>query len=140
MADKDISTITAGTVPLDGTEKVHLIQGVNSRRLVTQDIANIGAPLDTQSGTTYTLIAADRGKWIRFTNAAAIALTVDNSVHAAGDEITIEQAGAGVITVTAGAGFTVNSSGTLIDSNGQYAVLSLKFISASVATLVGDRA
>ena len=138
MADKGLSLLTAASTPYDGTEKVLLTQGVNSRQGVTADIAKIGAPLDTQTGTSYTLVAGDRGKWISFTNAGAITLNVDDNVFQAGDEVTIEQAAAGTITVTALAGMTVNSRGSRFDTNGQYAVASLKFISPTVAILVGD--
>jgi len=137
MADKNISTLTAGTVP-DGTEKVHVVQGANSRRLVTQDLANLGSALKTEAGTSVTGVALDKGKWIRFTAATAVTWTINTGIHAAGDEITIEQAGAGVVTVTAGASVTINSRGSLIATNGQYAVASLKCISTGVFTLVGD--
>ena len=137
MADKNISALTAGTTP-DGTEKLHVIQGANSRRLTTADVAAIGLAFNTQVGTAYTAVATDRGKWIRFTNASAVTFTINSGVHTAGDEITLEQAGTGVVTVTAGAGVTVNSRGSLIATNGPYAVATLKCISSSVFTLVGD--
>jgi len=141
MADKDISSITAGSVPLDGTEKVHIIQGANSRRLLTGDIAAIGSPLATQAATAYTAVATDRNKHIRFTNVAAVAFTIDTGVHSAGDEIFGEQTtAAGVVTITAGAGVTINSRGGLVASNGQYAVFKLKCISTGVFTLSGDLA
>lgn len=139
MADKDISTITAGVKP-DGTEKLHVIQGANSRRLTTQDITGIGIELDTQAGATYTGVVGDAGKWIRFTSATAVVFTINTGIHVAGDEITIEQSAAGVVTVTAGASVTINSRGSLIATNGQYAVATLKCISTGVFVLVGDLA
>lgn len=140
MADKNISGLTAGSTPLDGTEKLHVIQGANSRRVTTGDVSNIGLALDTQTGTTYSTAAADRGKWIRMNNASAITVTISDATHTAGDEITFEQAGAGVVTFAAGGSLTLNSRGSLLDTNGQYAVATVKFISASVAVLVGDLA
>lgn len=140
MADKNISGLTAGSVPLAGTEKIHVVQGANSRQVTVQDVAVMGSPIKTVTTTTYTLLAADRGKWIRFTNAGAVTVTVDDAVHSIADEITIEQAGAGGITVAGGVGFTLNSRGDLFSTGGLHAVASLKFSAVNAATLVGDLA
>ena len=67
-------------------------------------------------------------------------LTVPDAVFTAGDEITIEQTGAGVITLVAGSGVTINSRGDRADTNGQFSVVSLKYITASAVTLFGDLA
>lgn len=138
MADKNISSLTAASSELDGTEKVHVVEGANSRRTTTRDIAALGAAVAVQSGTTYSTVAGDQGTWIRCDNAAAITVTISDATHGAGDEITFEQAGVGVITFAAGGSLVLNSRGSLFSTNGQYAVASVKFISASVAILVGD--
>ena len=95
-------------------------------------------PINAQTGTTYTLAASDAGKLVTLTNAAAITLTVPASVFTAGQRVDIGQRGAGVATVVAGAGMTVNPppGGSLV-MQGQYAYASLVFISATVADLVG---
>lgn len=139
MADKQISDLTTGTRP-DGSEELHVKQGANSRKLTTRDLAEIGASITTQSGTTYAPAVTDVGNWIRFTNGAAITITINNSIFSANDEIIFEQAGSGVFTVAAGAGVTLNSSGGLLSSNGQYSVVGIKFLSASVAVVFGDLA
>jgi hypothetical protein len=41
MADKEISALTAVGTPLDGTELVHVVEGGNSRKATTQDIADL---------------------------------------------------------------------------------------------------
>ena len=140
MADKNLSALTAGSTPLDGTEKMLMVEGADSRRTTSGDVAAIGSPIKTETGTTYTFLAADRNKWVRLNNAGSITATVNAATHTAGDEITVEQTGAGVFTLTAGAGMTLSSSGSLLASSGQYAVLSIKFITASLAIVVGDRA
>lgn len=142
MADKDIPTLPAGTAP-DGTEVVHAVQGVNSRKLTTQQIADLYDPqlvIEEETGTTYTPVATDRRKWKEMNNAAAITITVDNAVHIAGDELTFEQTGAGGLTFAAGAGFTLSSRDGLLATVGQYSVVSIKIKSSSTGVLFGDLA
>ena len=98
------------------------------------------SPIEEVAGTAYTAVAADAGKWKRTTDASAVAITIDADEHAAEDEIIFEQAGAGTVTFSAGAGMTLNSRGGLLASAGQFAVCRLKVISATEATVFGDLA
>jgi C4-dicarboxylate-specific signal transduction histidine kinase len=81
--------------------------------------------INAQTGTTYTTVLADDGKLITCSNASAIALTIppNSSVaYGIGTQINIAQLGAGQVTITAGAGVTLNSSGTKLKLKDQYAV------------------
>lgn len=139
MADKTISDLTAAA-KFDGTEKILVTQGANSRRGTTEDISTLGSPITTNALAAYSPVAADAGKWLRSTSGSATTITLETSRFTAGDELTIEQAGTGTVTIAAGAGFTINANAASLDLAGQYAVCSLKFISDSVAILVGDMA
>jgi hypothetical protein len=66
---------------------------------------------NAQTGTTYTLVAADLGKLVTLSNASAITLTVPPSVFATGNIINIQQIGAGQVTFAQGAGVTITSIG-----------------------------
>lgn len=57
-----------------------------------------------------------------------------------GTQISFKQGGAGVITFAPGAGVTIESRGTLLNSNGQDAVISIVQDSADVWSLFGDTA
>lgn len=46
MADKSTSSLTAATLPLDGTEKVYLVKGGNSRRATVADLYPDAAGVD----------------------------------------------------------------------------------------------
>jgi hypothetical protein len=100
---------------------------------------NAGYNLDTQTqtGTTYTLVAGDVGEYVTLNNASAITLTVPASVFSAGDTVNLIQLGAGQVTVV-GSGVTINSEGGKTKLKGQYAVATLLFTSASVAVLLGN--
>lgn len=140
MADKAIPTLTAASA-LDGTEQAHVVQSSNSRRTTTQDIADLydqRLPFDNETGTTYATVATDNLKYKRMDNAAAIAVTISDVTHNAGDEITFEQAGAGQITFAAGGSLTLNSSGGKLKTAAQHAVCTVKFITASEAVIFGD--
>jgi hypothetical protein len=67
---------------------------------------------NAQTGTTYTLVAADaENKLVTLSNASAITLTVPPSVFTAGQQINIAQIGAGQVTLAQGAGVTITSTG-----------------------------
>ena len=68
---------------------------------------------NAQTGTTYTLVLADKNKVVELNNASAIALSVpaDNTVaYATGTQITLLQTGAGQVTIAGVAGVTVNAT------------------------------
>lgn len=68
---------------------------------------------NAQTGTTYTLVAADDGKVVEVLNASPITLTVplDSSVpFTVGTQIIVLQTGAGQITLAGAGGVTVNAT------------------------------
>ena len=81
--------------------------------------------INAQTGTTYTTVLADDGKLLTCSNAASIAVTIppNSSVaYGIGTQINIAQLGAGQVTITAGAGVTLNSSGAKLKLKDQYSV------------------
>jgi hypothetical protein len=82
------------------------------------DLATAAQPaaltINTQTGTSYTLIASDATKLVTLSNAAAITLTVPPSVFATGQQINLAQLGVGQVTFAAGVGVTIISTGATI--------------------------
>lgn len=111
MPDKKISELIA-TGTLDGSEVFPLVQGAATKKASTKDIAKFGyQDVVTDTTTSRTLSLADRGAYIRFTNAAAIALTVPANSTAAfgiGESLNGVQAAAGQITISGAGGVTIN--------------------------------
>ena len=67
---------------------------------------------NAQTGTTYTLVAADaENKLVTMSNAAAITLTIPPSVFTAGQQINVASIGVGLTSFAAGAGVTITSTG-----------------------------
>jgi hypothetical protein len=79
---------------------------------------------------SYTLVAADVGTRITMSAATATTITVNTSLFAAGDTLTLTNIGAGNCTVTAGTA-TVSSSGSLVLRQNQSGTL--YFTSAGVS-------
>ena len=95
----------------------------------------------TQTGTAYTAVLGNAGGYIQFTNAAAVAFTIPANASVAfaiGTVITVEQNGAGVVTLTPDAGVTLRSRGSLLATGGQYAVAQVKKVATDTWTVIGD--
>lgn len=114
-----------------------------NQRFVAMFGAQIPATVRTITGTAHTLEAVDENTVLRFTNAAAITLTFPADINASvpiGSGGEIHQKGAGVITAVAGAGATLEASGGLVASAGQFAVFVWRKDAANTFTLAGSRA
>ena len=96
-------------------------------------------PINAQTGTTYSLVAADAGKIVTCTNASAITVTVPASTFSAGKSVIIGQGGVGQVTLAAGSGMTLHTTTTL-KAKAQYARIAVMFDSASEGTVIGERA
>jgi len=99
--------------------------------------------LNAQTGTTYTLVAADATyKLVTASNAAAITITIPPSVFTVGDVINVQQIGAGQVTFSQGSGVTITSTGatsTAPKLRVQYSSASIICTTTSTGfTIVGD--
>ncbi len=98
--------------------------------------------LNAQTGTTYTLVAADASyKLVTCSNAAAITVTVPPSIFTAGDVINLQQIGAGQVTFAQGAGVTITSTGATSSApklRAQESACSIICTAANTFTIVGD--
>jgi hypothetical protein len=84
--------------------------------------------LNAQTGTTYTLVLADRSKTVTLTNASAITLTIPTNASVAmavGSQVLLYQGGAGQVTIAGAGGVTVRSQGSKLKIAGQYGVAGL---------------
>jgi len=99
-------------------------------------------PINDQTAS-YTLVVGDVGKRVIMNVASANTVTVNNSIFAAGDTIFIANKGAGVSTITAGAGVTINSASGLdlvTSQSGQLVALSASsflFLASDVTATSG---
>lgn len=86
---------------------------VDSSAPATPVVSHVSRTLNAQTGTTYTLVLGDAGKFVTMTNAAASTLTVPPNSSVAlpvGAFLEGAQLGAGQVTLTPGAGVTINAT------------------------------
>lgn len=96
---------------------------------------------NAQTGTSYTLVAADASKVITASNANPITITVPPSVYVAGDIITVVQTGAGQVTFAQGSGVTIQSVGATATApkiRVQYAAAQVICTASNTFVIVGD--
>jgi hypothetical protein len=100
--------------------------------------------INAQTGTTYTLVAADAANaLVQLNNASAITLTVPPSVFSIGDQINVYQRGAGQVTFAQGSMVTIRSTGatsTAPKLRAQYSAATVICIGVSEFLVVGDLA
>ena len=107
----------------------------------TINSAKINLAFNAQTGTTYTLVAADSGKLVTASNAAAITITVPPSVFSAGEQINVQSIGAGLTTFAAGSGVTITSTGATSAApnlRAQFSACTVICTAANVFTVIGD--
>lgn len=99
--------------------------------------------INAQTGTTYTLVAGDVAKLVTLSNGSAITLTVpqdSDATIAVGEYVDLYQLGAGQVTVAAGTGATLRTSGLTAKARAQYSRLAVQKVSANTWSLMGDLA
>lgn len=107
------------------------------------NLATAMVAINAQTGTSYTTVLGDDGKLVTCDNAASIALTIPPNgtvAYGIGTQINIMQLGAGVVTITAGAGVTLRSAGSKLKTNGQYAVATCCKIATDTWVVIGNLA
>jgi hypothetical protein len=96
---------------------------------------------NAQTGTTYTLVAADLGKLITTSNASAVTVTIPPSVFATGNIINLQSIGVGLTSLAQGAGVTITSTGATASAptlRARYSACTIICTASNTFTVVGD--
>jgi hypothetical protein len=96
---------------------------------------------NAQTGTTYTLVAADLGKLVTTSNASAVTVTIPPSVFATGNIINLQSIGVGLTSLAQGAGVTITSTGATASAptlRARYSACSIICTGSNTFTVVGD--
>ena len=154
----DITAVTAGTgltgggtsgavsLAIDSTVTTLTGSQTLTNKTMTAPVINgglINLTLNAQTGTTYTLVAADSGKLVTMTNGSNSTLTIPPSVFAVGEQINVAQTGTGQVTFAQGAGVTINSTGatpTAPKIGKQYAAATVICTASNVFLIIGGLA
>ena len=122
--DETITNSTDGTILIDGKADFN-----------DNAITGYGADLQTESGTTKTLAAADNGTIIVCSSSSAITITVPSSLPS-GFNCMIIQNGSGQVSLSASSTTLNNRNGS--KTAGQYAILTLVHLGIDVFVVSGD--
>ena len=104
-------------------------------------VPTLNITLNAQTGTTYTLVSGDVNKLVTLSNASAITLTVPNGVFTVGQQINIQQIGAGQVTVASDGTTVLTSTGatsTAPKLRAQYSAATIICTSSNNFTVIGD--
>ena len=130
------NTLT-GVATLAGTETL-------TNKTLTAPVINtakINLALNAQTGTTYTLVAADSGKLVTSDNASPVVITIPPSIFAAGEQINVQSIGAGLTSFAAGVGVTVTSTGATSAApvlRAQFSACTIICTTTDNFTVIGD--
>ena len=130
----------AATLAIDTTVTADL---TTAQTLTTKTLTSpkINLTLNAQTGTTYTLVAADSGKLVTSSNASAIVITIPPSVFAAGEQINVQSIGVGLTSFVAGVGVTITSTGASAVApilRVRYSACTIICTASNVFTVIGD--
>ena len=92
--------------------------------------------INAQTGTTYTLVSGDLNKLVTLSNSGAITLTIPSAVFTTGQQINIQQLGAGQVTVQGDGTSTFTGTGTKLRA--QYSAATIVCTGTNTFTLIGD--
>ena len=110
-----------------------------TNKTLTAPLINLA--FNAQTGTTYTLVAADSGKLVTSSNAASIIITIPPSIFAAGEQINVQSIGVGLTSFAAGSGVTVTSTGASSAApilRARYSACTIICTASNVFTVIGD--
>ena len=99
-------------------------------------VATLNVTFNAQTGTTYSLVSGDVNKLVTLSNAGAITLTVPNGVFTTGQQINLQQIGAGQVTIQSDGTTVITGTGT--KTRAQYSAATLVCTSSNNFTLIGD--
>jgi hypothetical protein len=96
----------------------------------------IAMGINAQTNTSYTLVATDAANLVTLFNTSPITLTIPPVTFTTGQAVTIQQTGAGQVSVVTGSGVTLTGTGTKLRV--QYSAASIICTGTNTFTMVGD--
>ena len=110
-SSEHINLASGKSLYLNGTLLKDTAETLTNKTLTSAKI-NLG--INAQTGTSYTFVLADDGKFLTASNASAITVTIPpigSVAYPVGAQLNIIQKGAGQVTFAQGAGVTIRSTG-----------------------------
>ena len=136
-------TLTNKTINVANNTLTGVVTTTGTETLTNKTLTSpkINLTLNAQTGTTYTLVAADSGKLVTSSNASAVVITIPPSIFAAGEQINVQSIGAGLTSFVAGAGVTITSTGATSAApilRAQFSACTIICTASNTFTVIGD--
>ena len=133
------SPVITGTIAASGsTGSAGQLLSSTATGIAWVTAATTNLVINAQTGTTYTLVSGDLNKLVTLSNSGAITLTIPSAVFTTGQEINIQQIGAGQVTVQGDGTSTFTGTGTKLRA--QYSAATIVCTGTNTFTLIGDLA
>jgi hypothetical protein len=139
------STATAGVAWAAAPTGLPSQTGNSGKYLTTNGSAaswnNVDITISTATGTAYTAAITDVNKLVQLNNAASVTVTVPASVFTAGQQVNIQQIGAGQVTVQGDGTTVLTSNGAILatpKTRAQYSAATIVCTSSNNFTVIGD--
>jgi hypothetical protein len=139
------STASTGLNWVTPTNEIPSQTGNGGKYLKTNGTAaswdNVDITISTATGTTYTTAITDVNKLVQLSNANPVTVTVPASVFTAGQQVNIQQTGAGQVTVQGDGTSVITStgaSGPAPKTRAQYSAATVVCVSSNNFTVIGD--
>lgn len=123
----------ATTLDVNGSATVS--GSLNGGNSATSTISGFAANINART-VSYTLVAADNGKILNFTNTSAVTVTIPSGLPA-GFNCTVVQNGTGQITFAASS-TTINNRNGFTKTAGQYSMVSILHMGSNVFITSGE--
>jgi len=145
--DTTLARVSAGVVSIEG---VNVVTTSSTDTLTNKTLTDpkINQSINAQTGTTYTFVLTDNGKFLTASNASAQTYSIPTNASVAfpiGTSIDLIQIGAGQVTVTAvtsGTTTILSNAGTAASpkARAQYSAMTLKKVATDTWYVIGDLA
>ena len=131
------SPIITGTIAASGsTGSAGQFLSSTGTGIAWATAASTDLTFNAQTGTTYTLVSGDKNKVVTLSNASAVTLTIPSAVFTTGQQVNIQQLGAGQVTVQGDGTSTFTGTGTKLRA--QYSAATIVCTGTNTFTLIGD--
>ena len=108
----------------------------NSNTITNLPSVTLNLSFNAQTGTTYTIQSSDVNKLVTLSNASGITLTIPNGIFSTGQQINIQQIGAGQVTIANDGTSSFTGTGTKLRA--QYSAATIICTGTNTFTVVGD--